>query len=218
MFMTDFFNNFQSSVTFSNSEYKGDLKKIMSQKGILHMYGHGDLVVNKEAGSVGFEFSYYNKGKLKTERQLTGKFDVNRDLVILNNCFSGHPNFIINEFNRTIPLRIMNNGAKAVISSPSKVDDFSSAAFFNLFYQNIEKGMLYEDAFFEAKKTFFKQHPELRQPQYWNAFQLIQSYKLKNEISTSQDSKWLLFSVFCLLDMFLFLAYFSMQKRALIRH
>jgi CHAT domain-containing protein len=190
----------------------------MVQKGILHFYGHGDLAINKEAESKGFEFSYYNKGKFKTERQLTGKFDVNRDLVILNNCFSGYAGILTNEFNRTIPLRIMNNGAKAVISSPSKVDDFSSAAFFNLFYQNIEKGMLYEDAFFEAKKTFFKQHPELRQPQYWNAFQLIQSYKLKNEISTSQDSKWLLFSAFCLLDIFLFLAYFSKQKRVMIRH
>lgn len=218
MFMTDFFNNFQSSVTFSNSEYKGDLKKIMSQKGILHLYGHGDLIVNKEAESKGFEFTYYNKGKLKTERQLTGKFDVNRDLVILNNCFSGYSNMITNEFNRTIPLRILNNGAKAVISSPSKVDDFSSASFFALFYENIEKGMFYEDAFFEAKRTFFKEHPELRQPHYWNAFQLIQSYKLKNEVATSQDSKWLLFSVLCFLDMLLFLAYFSKQKRALIRH
>ncbi len=218
LFTNDFFNNFNTSIPYNNSKYEGNLKQLMVQKGILHFYGHGDLAINKEAESKGFEFSYYNKGKFKTERQLTGKFDVNRDLVILNNCFSGYAGILTNEFNRTIPLRIMNNGAKAVISSPSKVDDFSSAAFFNLFYQNIEKGMLYEDAFFEAKKTFFKQHPELRQPQYWNAFQLIQSYKLKNEISTSQDSKWLLFSAFCLLDIFLFLAYFSKQKRVMIRH
>jgi hypothetical protein len=218
LFMADFFTNFQSSVAFNNSEYKGDLKKIMLQKGILHFYGHGDLAINAEASTMGFEFTYTSNGKLKTERQLTGKFNVNRDLVILNNCFSGYANILTNEFNRTIPLRILNNGAKAVISSPSKVDDFSSAAFFTLFYQNIEKGMLYEDAFFEAKRTFFKEHPELRQPQYWNAFQLIQSYKLKNEVAPSQDSKWLLFSVFCLLDMLLFLAYFSKQERAMIRH
>ena len=218
LFMADFFTNFQSSVAFNNSEYKGDLKKIMLQKGILHFYGHGDLAINAEASTMGFEFTYTSNGKLKTERQLTGKFNVNRDLVILNNCFSGYANILTNEFNRTIPLRILDNGAKAVISSPSKVDDFSSATFFTLFYQNIEKGMLYEDAFFEAKRTFYKEHPELRQPQYWNAFQLIQSYKLKNEVVPSQDSKWLLFSVFCLLDMLSILAYFSKQKRAMIRH
>lgn len=218
LFMNDFFDNFHSSVAYHNAKYEGNLKELMFQKGILHFYGHGDLAINKEAESKGFEFSYFNKGKLKTERQLTGKFDVNRDLVVLNSCFSGYSSITTNEFNRTIPLRILNNGAKAVISSPSKVDDFSSAAFFTLFYENIEKGMLYEDAFFEAKRTFFIEHPELRQPHYWNAFQLIQSYKLKNEVAPSQDSKWLLFSLFCLLDMFLFLAYFSKQKHALIRH
>jgi hypothetical protein len=218
LFMNDFFDNFHSSVSYHNSKYEGNLKELMLQRGILHFYGHGVLAINKSAESKGFEFSYFKNGKLKTERQLTGKFDVKRDLVILNNCFSGYSNMITNEFNRTIPLRILNNGAKAVISSPSKVDDFSSAAIFNLFYQNIEKGMLYEDALFEAKRTFFKEHPELRQPHYWNAFQLVQSYKLKNEISTSHDSEWLLFSAFCLLDILLFLAYFSKQKRVMIRH
>ena len=218
LFMNDFFENFQSNNEFTNQQYSGNLKELLIQKGILHFYGHGELAINKDTKSKSFQFSYQKTGDLKSENQLVGDFKVNRDLVVLNNCFSGHPNFLINEFNRTIPLRILNNGAKAVISSPSKVDDFSSAAFFTLFYENIEKGMLYEDAFFEAKRTFFIEHPELRQPHYWNAFQLIQSYKMKNEVKNSQDSKWLLFSVFCLLDMFLFLAYFSKQKHAMIRH
>lgn len=218
LFTNDFFTNFNTSVPYNNAKYGGNLKQLMLQKGILHFYGHGELVFNQEAETKGFQFSYFSKGKLRTESQLTGRFNVNRDLVILNNCFSGYAGILTNEFNRTIPLRIMSNGAKAVISSPSKVDDFSSAAFFKLFYQNIEKGMLYEDAFFEAKRRFFNEHSELRQPQYWNAFQLIQSFKLKNEASPSQDSKWLIFIVFCLLDMILFLAYFSKQKRGLLRH
>jgi len=218
LFMNNFFKHFQTKNELTNQQYKGDLKKLLAQKGILHFFGHGELAINDDTKSKSFQFSYQDDGNLKSENQLMGDFKVNRDLVVLNNCFSGHPNFIINEFNRTIPLRVLNNGAKAVISSPSKVDDFASAAFFNIFYQNIENGMLYEDAFFEAKRTFFKQHPELRQPHYWNAFQLIQSYKLKNEVLPSQDSKWLIFTVFCLLDILLFLVYFSKQKRALIRH
>ena len=135
--------------------------------------------MDEEAKSPAFQFRYLLSNGQKAERRLTGEFPVHRDLVVLNNCFSGYANFLVNEFNRSIPLRILSNGAKAVLVSPSKVDDYFSSVFFKEFYQNVESGMLFEDAFYKAKNDFFQNNPTMRHPQYWNAFQLIQSYKLR---------------------------------------
>lgn len=213
LFMTDFFNNYHPVKNFSKENYTGNLKNLLKEKGILHLFGHGELAINVEANTRNFQFSYQNSGKHNSVTKLTGNFKVNRDLVVLNNCFSGFPLFIENQFNKTIQLRIMSNGAKALIGSPSKVDDYYSAELFKLFYAKIEAGMYYEDAFFEAKQTFFKEHAELSQPNYWNGLQLIQSYKVRNEALKSNPAfvNWWLLSAF--LDMLLMLLYVLLKKR-----
>jgi hypothetical protein len=101
--------------------------------------------------------------------------------VVLNNCFSGYPFYNVNEFNRTIPLRILSNGAKAVICSPNKTDDYFSAEFFKSFYAYIDQHLLFEDAFFRARLDFFRKHPEMRNPQIWNGLQLTVSYAMKQK-------------------------------------
>ena len=213
LFMTDFFNNFHPINNFSKENYTGNLKNLLKEKGILHLFGHGELAINVEADTRNFQFSYQNNSKYKSVTKLTGNFKVNRDLVVLNNCFSGFPLFTENQFNKTIQLRIMSNGAKALISSPNKVDDYYSAELFKLFYAKIEAGTYYEDAFFEAKQTFFKEHPELSQPNYWNGLQLIQSYKVRNKSLKSNPAfvNWWLLSAF--LDMLVMLLYVLLNRR-----
>jgi CHAT domain-containing protein len=216
--MTDFFNNFHPINNFSKENYTGNLKNLLKEKGILHLFGHGELAINVEADTRNFQFSYQNNSKHKTLTKLAGNFKVNRDLVVLNNCFSGFPLFTENQFNKTIQLRIMSNGAKALISSPNKVDDYYSAELFKLFYAKIEAGTYYEDAFFEAKQTFFKEHPELSQPNYWNGLQLIQSYKVRNKSLKSNPAfvNWWLLSAF--LDMLVMLLYVLLNKRLSFHH
>ena len=196
-FMNEFFDQFETSFTYSKKPYSGDIKKSLYPSGIFHLYGHGEFTFDEEAKSPAFQLRYVLSNGQKSERRLTGEFPVHRDLVVLNNCFSGYANFLVNEFNRSIPLRILSNGAKAVLVSPFKVDDYFSAVFFKAFYQNVESGMLFEDAFYKAKNDFFTNNPSMRHPQYWNAFQLIQSYKLRYIPTAPQrDFSWWMLILF----------------------
>ncbi len=193
-FMNEFFNQFETTFDYSKKSYSGDMKKSLFPPGIFHLYGHGEFTMDEEAKTPAFQLRYSLSNGPKSERRLTGEFPVHRDLVVLNNCFSGYANFLVNEFNRTIPLRILSNGAKAVLVSPHKVDDFFSSEFFKVFYQKIAAGMLFEDAVFVARNEFFQKNPSMRHPQYWDAFQLIQSYKLRYiPIEPTRDFPWWIF-------------------------
>jgi hypothetical protein len=193
-FMNDFFKNFKSTTNFTKRAYAGNIKKILFQSGLFHLYGHGEFTMDEEAKTTNFQFRYLLSNTQKYERRLTGEFPVHRDLVILNNCFSGHAYFLVNEFNRSIPLRILSNGAKAVLVSPNKVDDYFSSEFFRVFYQKISEGMPFEDAVYVARNEFFRKNPSMRHPQYWDAFQLIQSYSLSYRPAEPKgEFPWLVF-------------------------
>jgi hypothetical protein len=178
-FMPEFFRKFPLSKNVTNSFLNGHFTDELGKDGILHLYGHGELATNNEAYTRFFQITYNTKNSKIVLNKLNSRKKINRDLVVLNNCFSGYPFFNKNEFNKTIPLRLLSNGCNAVINSPGKVDDFYSAQFFKIFYSEIQKGIIFEDAFFNAKRIFFEEYPEHRHPDIWNALQLIQSKKMK---------------------------------------
>lgn len=217
-FMDDFFNHFSTDHPYSKKYYQGDLKDLLTRKGILHLYGHGEFTFDDEAKTFGFQIQYEANHNTKAERNLSGDVVCKRDLVVLNNCFSGFPFYNVNEFNKTIPLRILSNGAKSLICSPSKVDDFYSAEFFKLFYQKIEKGMVYEDAFFEAKQQFVKDHPNMRNPKIWNGLQLIVSYKIHNVPENKNWSGCILLAIISIFDTILTAVYVLLRTKKQPRH
>jgi hypothetical protein len=198
-FMDDFFKHYKTNQRYTKKYYQGNLKQLLAQSGILHLYGHGDFTLDKEAQTFGFQIRYETNKANQSQRQISGDFKCKRDLVVLNNCFSGFPSYNLNEFNKTIPLRILSNGAKSLICSPNKVDDFYSAEFFKLYYQKIETGMLYEDAFFEAKQQFVRDHPDMRNPTIWNGLQLIVSYKIHNK---PESQYWPILLIILLISIF----------------
>lgn len=216
-FMDDFFNHFSTQRTFSKKFYQGDFKKLLKNKGILHLYGHGEFTLDDEAKTFGFQIQYEANHNTKAERKLSGDFVCNRDLVVLNNCFSGYPFYNVNEFNKTIPLRILSNGAKALICSPSKVDDYYSAEFFKLFYQKVETGTLYDDAFFEAKQQFVKEHPEMRNPIIWNGLQLIVSNKVYNSTKETNSSVLYFLVIISIFDTILIVLYVFLHRKKQLR-
>jgi hypothetical protein len=216
-FMDDFFNHFSTNHPYSKEYYQGDLKDILTRKGILHLYGHGEFAFDETAQTFGFQIRYETTGSTQADRQFSGDFICNRELVVLNNCFSGYPFYNINEFNKTIPLRILSNGAKSLICSPNKVDDYYSAEFFKLFYQKIEKGMVYEDAFFEAKQQFIKEHPDMRNPKIWNGLQLIVSYKIHNLPENQNWSGFILLAIISIFDTILTALYVLLHTRKQLR-
>ena len=178
-FMPEFFDQFSSSFDFTNDFLRSHFIKELDKGGILHLYGHGELATNNEAYTRFFQLTYKVQNSNMVINKLNTEKKVNRDLVVLNNCFSGYPFFNKNEFDKTIPLHLLSNGCSAIINSPGKVDDYYSAEFFKTFYEQIQEGILFEDAFFNAKRTFFNRYPEHRNPEIWNALQLIQSKKIK---------------------------------------
>ena len=181
MFMDEYFKTSHSFKKTTINKYTGELAALLLGKGILHIYGHGEIKVDERTNSKGFQFSYIENNNLKSVNRLSGDFKAKRDLVVLNNCFSGYNELNFNEFNKTIPLKILSNGAASVISSPTVIDDFYSALFFKLFYLKIQEGTYFEDAFYQTRKYIFKQYPELKLPRNWNSLQLFQSYKLKKQ-------------------------------------
>lgn len=181
MFMDEYFKTSQSFKKTTVNKYTGELAALLLGTGILHIYGHGEIKVDERTNSKCFQFSYIENNNLKSVNRLTGAFKAKRDLVVLNNCFSGYNELNFNEFNKTIPLKILSNGAASVISSPTVIDDFYSALFFKLFYLKIQSGIYFEDAFYQTRKYIFKQYPELKLPRNWNSLQLFQSYKLKKQ-------------------------------------
>ena len=218
LFMKELFEKNQFSSNYSHRPYEGDLIELLGKTGNLHLYGHGELVTDMEAGTSNFELNYFISHKPFKQRQLPGDFAVNRNLVVLNNCFSGFPSFNRNEFNRTISLRMLSNGAKGIISSPDKVDDYFSAEFFKEFYVLIEDGVSYEDAFFLSRKHFFDSHPSMRHPSYWNALQFIQQTKLKNRVSNSNLTVIFWMLSFVVADVLLSLLYATWIKQSIRRH
>lgn len=211
LFSNDYFSQADAFPKYSFSSYRGGLKDLLSKGGMLHLYGHGELSLDSTTNHKSFEWSYLKNDKLQRVQRISGDFTVSRDLVVLNQCFSGYPDFDINEFNKTIPLRILSNGAKAVISSPSLVDDYYSAEFFKSFYKKIMNHKVFEDAFYESRKEFFENHPELSNPRYWNGLQLIQSYSLQYE-SKMPFKLFLLFMVISCTDLILSLLSVRMKK------
>lgn len=187
LFTNDFFKHTNLFPSYKLSMYQGQLKRLLNQNGILHIYGHGELALDVASNNKSFQWSYLQDNSIHYVKRLTGNFKVKRDLVVLNQCFSGYPDFNMNEFNKTMPLRIMSNGAKSVIISPYLLDDYYSADFFERFYRGIMNEQLFEDAFFNARKNFFKTHPELNHPTNWISLQLMESYKLSYKETPKQS-------------------------------
>lgn len=212
LFTNDYFTNARHFSNFSFQKYSGEFAELLQKNGILHLFGHGELSIDKPSNVNNFQWSYLQNDKLFTIKRLSGEFSVNRDLVVLNQCYSGYANFNTNEFNKTIPLRIMSNGAKAVISSPNLVDDYYSAEFFKLFYDGVLNNELFEDAFFKARKTFFEAHPELSNPRNWSSLQFMVSNKIKYTNVLFNRSLFLILLI-CMVDLFLTFSSVHVQKR-----
>jgi hypothetical protein len=69
-------------------------------------------------------------------------------------------------------------GVKSVIVSDGLAEDESSAYLFKQFYSNLSKGKTIENALFDAKKSFLRNHNGSRcNPIYWANYKLITNHK-----------------------------------------
>ena len=177
--------------------FNGNLTQFLNKKGILHLYGHGDLKINLELGSVNFQLPCEIKEKDTCISSINYINQVENSLIVLNNCYSGfNSNISSREFDRGMYLYLLNKGAKNIIVSPLKTDDECSAKIFYAFYNNIAKGQTTEDALYHAQLSYLKNNKgSLCHPKFWTPYRLISNYRyplLENNQGDKQKLKYLI--------------------------
>jgi hypothetical protein len=215
LFTQDYFKRQKQLNAFSFQKYNGDVKNLLQQRGILHLFGHGNLNLDQASNVRSFQWEFLKNLKndeATFNKGINDNLAISRDLVVLNQCYSGYPNFNLNEFNKNISLHILNKGSKTVITSPNVVDDYYSSVFFKLFYRRILNNELFEEAFYHARNDFFTNHPEMTNPRNLMGLQLMVSYSVNYE---ENKSRWVILFALVLIAIDLLLTVLSawMRKR-----
>lgn len=184
---------------FSFAAPNNSLVRSLQEKGIVHYIGHGEFVADNK--TIWKAPVLLTPGKSTTQADLLD-VKVKKDLVVLSSCYAGAVGVTAAK-NRYFVLRLLYNGAKAVIASPYQVDDESSALIFEKFYAYLSNGLTTEDALFKAKKDYLSTQPGERcHPQFWSGFQLT-TRQLKVKLFSSSFHflillKWLFIPMFIL--------------------
>ena len=209
-------SKFNTLRTFNNI-FQGDLSYYLRLNGIIHFYGHGNLKINSELGSVNIELPYQTNAKDSSISSITEQKVVNNALIVFNNCFSGYnSNVSSREFDRGIYLNLLNKGARNIIISPTKTDDESSSKIFLHFYQNIEKGESTSDALYHSQLTYLKSNKGITaHPKFWAPYRLISNYRYPiYEVSSNENQKlkYLFWSVGSIIFSLIIVLYVRKQR------
>lgn len=177
-FMESFSKKSLGPLKFSTSIFNGDFAKTLSAQGVLHLFGHGTISNNKESGNENIELPYTSNFSSSSIAKIDEMQNVNRSLIVLNNCFSGfNNNSNTGEIDRGLYLNLMHNGALNVIVSPGKTDDECSAKIFNFFYKYLGEGQTPSDALFHAKISYLNTNKgSLTHPKFWSQYRLLTNY------------------------------------------
>lgn len=166
-----FAKNFKYFPT-THSTYKGNIKQLLTRKGILHIIGHGSVKKYRTIGNMD-QITLLNKSN-SIDWGKIGDKKVKRDIVIYNNCESGLQTAYLNEYDKGLYLNLLYRGVKQVIVNPSKVDDNASAQIFNQFYKELKSGKTVNKAMYNAQKKYFiKSDHTHSHPMYWYPFKVI---------------------------------------------
>jgi hypothetical protein len=139
--------------------------------GILHLLGHGKLNLNRSSGDISIELQKNCGYEFSTSKALKP------ELIILNVCYGSlrRTTFLPD---RDLQNNLISRGAKAVIASPYKTVDQSSAYIFEKFYAYLDQGITAEDALQKAKMDYLKTHKgSLAHPMYWSTYELTTNVK-----------------------------------------
>jgi hypothetical protein len=186
------FNVLQSEKKkWKNFNWNG--KQPFSKSGVLNFLGHGE-----RNHSINSNVVKYRTKSDSTEFGVKIPNEINKELIVLNSCYSGFkvdghsPNFYLID-------KFLFNGAKAVIASRYALVDKSSAEIMGDFYLKLKAGFSVEDALYTAKQNYFKSHTgEQAHPIFWAGLQLtsnVKDLRLAPEPATTTDKSWQAFLV-----------------------
>jgi CHAT domain-containing protein len=97
---------------------------------------------------------------------------INADLVTLSACESGLGGYSENEGLEGLTRAFTCAGARNIVASLWSVNDASTKSLMILFYREIKKGLPYNRALANAKRTFVRENRQYAHPYYWAGFVL----------------------------------------------
>lgn len=186
-----------STATFDN------FKKNSANYSILHLSTHassGDIV---SPASIKF----YDQEILYSELY---NLNINPDLVVLSACETGIGKLYKSEGAMSVARGFQFAGAKNLLFSLWKVNDYTTSVFMDKFYGNLKKGSSFLESNHQAKLDFLADKTisnAKKSPYYWSAF--VYYGTLKNE---GTYNNYIYYAIGLLILISLFLMYIRKRK------
>lgn len=159
-------NNFEGKFFENQNATYENFKKNASIYSILHLSTHATAGDTQTAASIKF----YDQEILYSELY---NLNINPDLVVLSACETGVGKLYKSEGAMSIARGFQFAGAKNLLFSLWKVNDYTTSVFMDYFYTNVKKGMSYFEANHQAKLDFLEDESisnAKKSPYYWSAF------------------------------------------------
>jgi CHAT domain-containing protein len=139
---------------------------------ILHLAMHG--IVNNEyplLSSLAFTENYDRTENNFLEAHEISNLQLYNDLVVLSACKTGYGEFEQGEGVISLARSFMYAGTPSLVVSLWEVNDLSTAAIMQLFYQNLAAGMTKDEALRQVKLAFIQEvDGNIAHPIFWSAF------------------------------------------------
>jgi CHAT domain-containing protein len=147
---------------------------------ILHFATHGLVDVERPEVS-GIVLSQYDENAKKREGFLRLQdiyaLDLSADLVVLSACRSGVGKEVKGEGLLSLNNAFLHAGAKSVISSAWKVDDYATAELMKFFYQELSERQIAPSEALRRAQLRMRENPQFSSPFYWAAFTVQGEYR-----------------------------------------
>ncbi|MEL1241194.1 CHAT domain-containing protein [Flavobacterium flavipallidum] len=158
--------NFKGKYLANTNATFENFKNNAANYSILHLSTHADAGDIVTPASIKF----YDQDILYSELYY---LNLKPDLVVLSACETGIGKLYKGEGSMSIARGFQFSGAKNLLFSLWKVNDYTTSVFMDSFYQHIKNGESYIEANANAKRDFLK-NPEIsnakKSPYYWSAF------------------------------------------------
>jgi CHAT domain-containing protein len=183
-------NGTKNQIFKENQATKGNFLAKMSDCQILHINTHG--IANDSVGDLSYlrlsDDKFYSAELYATK--------IKADLVTLSACQTANGEFRHGEGTIGLTLGFLYAGAKSVVSSLWNVNQQSTGAFMQQFYQRLlQKEAKNSDALRAAKLAIIAENPAFAHPKYWAAFVLIGNPEIALERGGISYWWWMLLGV-----------------------
>ncbi|MFK7797706.1 MAG: CHAT domain-containing protein, partial [Aureispira sp.] len=176
---------------------------------VLHLAMHG--MVNNQyplLSCLAFSEDYSTTENNFLEAHEISNLQLSNDLVVLSACKTGYGEFEQGEGIMSLARSFMYAGTPSLVVSLWEVNDLSTAAIMQLFYQNLAKGMTKDEALRQVKLEFIKQvDGTIAHPIFWSPFIVLGDNQPVHLKTTTAPWQWgVLGGIFILVGfIFLFL-------------